>query len=243
MSETQATHTQDVQTTDRRIAWSVLDVVLAVVTGTGIGIVLGGISGALLLGGSGVSDSVMFLVIGTFIYGGIALMSWLLVVKRRSVPIEATGLNKAGPGPILLMIPLTLGVLIMNFIVSLLTATLFGDVPTAEDQLALGSSTLTIVDLVCLLIVGAILAPLVEEFVFRGLLYRAIRSRSGIGAATLITALSFALVHFTPLLIGVFFFFGIILAMVAERFDSLYPPIVLHALNNTVAIGLVYLAQ
>lgn len=228
---------------DRSVRWTVPDVVLAVVVGTVLGILLATATGAGFLRESGASDSVLFLVVGALIYGGIALMTWLLVLKRRSVPVATTGLEKTGAGPILLMIPLTIAVLFTNFVVSAITASMFGSIPTAEDQLALGPSTLTVVDLICLLVVGAVLAPVVEEFVFRGLLYRAIRSRSGVVAASMITAIAFSLVHFTPLLIGVLFVFGLILAAVVERYKSLYPAIVLHALNNAVVIGLVYRAQ
>ena len=211
------------------------------VLGTVLGIVAAGVTAAVALRDA--SSSVTFLVVGAIVYGGVVAMVWLLIVQRRNVTFAELGFRKVGVGSILLMFPLTAAVLIMNFVVSVMTSMFFGDVPTAEDQLSLGPATISVVDLVCLLIVGAVIAPIVEEFVFRGLLYRAIRSRWGIGWASVATALVFSLVHFTPLLIAVFFVFGLILAAVVERYDSLYPPIVLHALNNSVALGLVYISQ
>ena len=220
-----------------------MDAVGAVLAGAVMGIVLAGLIGGFLSRVVDLSGSVAFLLVGSLIYGSVALMTWVIILRRPNVSAGDVGFGEVRPGPIALMIPVTLGVLIMNFIVASLTAGLFGDVPTAEDQLGIGAGTITIVDFVCLLVVAAVLAPIVEELVFRGVLYRAIRSRIGVASATVITALAFSLTHFEPLLIGVFFAFGLVLAFVAERTDSLYPPIVLHALNNTVAIVLLYVSQ
>lgn len=220
--------------------WTLGDVVLAATLGTFMGIVAAGMAAVLLLRDA--SSSVTFLVVGTLVYGAVAGMIGLLVVQRRGVPLVDLGFRNVGIKPVLLMIPMTLVVLIMNFVVAAITAMIFGEVPTAEDQLAI-RETISVVDFACLLVVGAVIAPIVEELVFRGLLYRAIRSRWGIAWASIVTALLFSVVHFTPLLIGVFFVFGLILAAVVEHYKSLYPPIVLHALNNSVALVLLYVSQ
>ncbi|MDQ4143781.1 MAG: CPBP family intramembrane metalloprotease [Actinomycetota bacterium] len=224
------------------VRWTVLDVALAVAVGTGVGIVWSALT-YLLLRDSGLSESVKFFILGTEVYAGVALMTWLLVLKRRGARMSDAGLRKVGPGPILLMVPLTLGVLFVNGVIAQITAAVFGDVPNAQDQLAIEPATITTVDLICLLLVVAVVAPVVEEFVFRGLLYRSARSKWGIGVASVISAVAFACLHFIPLLLGVFFVFGLILAAVAQRFDSIYPAIVVHALNNAVSIGLLYAAR
>ncbi|MCA1694437.1 MAG: CPBP family intramembrane metalloprotease, partial [Actinobacteria bacterium] len=117
-------------------------------------------------------------------------------------------------------------------LLSALVGQLLGDVPTAQEQVIPGQSTLPVWDLLALIAAGAIAAPFAEEFLFRGLLYRYLRSRRSVLAAILISSLVFALAHFTPVLIPVLFVFGIAEALVAERYDSLYPAMALHALNN-----------
>ncbi|MDQ4094831.1 MAG: CPBP family intramembrane metalloprotease [Actinomycetota bacterium] len=218
------------------VQWSVLDVVLAVLAGLATGFVLALVVGAALRDAVNLSGGVGLLLGYVLLYGSVALMLWALVLKRRRVSRQDVGLGGVRPGPIALMIPLTFGVLIMNYIVAVLTTVIFGRVPTAEDQLGVRLQTLTAFDFVCLFIVVVIIAPILEEIVFRGLLYRAIRARIGVASATVITALAFSAMHFQPLLLGVLFAFGVVLALVAEWSDSLYPPIVLHALNNSVAI-------
>jgi membrane protease YdiL (CAAX protease family) len=82
-------------------------------------------------------------------------------------------------------------------------------------------------------------APVVEEFFFRGFLYRALRTRLGIPAAATLAGLAFGLVHvFTGAeAVPVLAFLGVVFCLVYERTGSLYPVIALHALNNTLAYG------
>ena len=80
---------------------------------------------------------------------------------------------------------------------------------------------------------AAIVAPIVEETMFRGLLYSALRARFGIVGAALLSAALFSLVH--PTLPGGFltiWAIGIALALVYERRKSLVPGMVLHGIHN-----------
>lgn len=214
-----------------------MDIVWSVAAGTILGASAGVLSGILLPGR--ISRVATFFVVGVEIYGAIAFMIWLLIVRRRGATFEELGLRRVTPGALVLMIPVTLLALYMNGVVSRLTAFFFGDVPTARDQLALGEA-ISGADLVLLLILTALVAPIVEEVIFRGLLYRVVRARRGVAAAAIVSALAFAMVHFIPLLVGVFFVFGLILSAVAQRYESLYPAIALHSLNNAAVVGLLY---
>ena len=71
------------------------------------------------------------------------------------------------------------------------------------------------------------LAPVVEELVFRGLLYRMLRERWGILVSVAVSAAFFSLIHhgmlFSPQLVG-----GIIFALAYEWSRSLWVSIALH---------------
>jgi hypothetical protein len=84
-----------------------------------------------------------------------------------------------------------------------------------------------------------VLAPIVEELLFRGLLYRYLRGRTGIVLAVALSALVFAVLHVVipPLLV-----MGIVLAILTERTGSLLPGIVLHATNNAMVVLAIWLA-
>ena len=90
-------------------------------------------------------------------------------------------------------------------------------------------------------IVVIVVAPIGEEFFFRGFFYRALRSRLGILAAAAIDGVVFGLIHFsgsdTLELIPVLAFLGFVFCLVYERTKTLYTVIALHAFNNSIAYG------
>ena len=84
-----------------------------------------------------------------------------------------------------------------------------------------------------------VLAPLIEEFFFRGFLYRSFRTSLGVWPAALGAGAIFGAVHATtgveyvPILI----FLGVALCLLYERTGSLYAPIAVHAVNNSLAFA------
>lgn len=88
-----------------------------------------------------------------------------------------------------------------------------------------------------------ILAPLVEELLFRGFLQTFIRKHLGSNQAIVITALCFAFFHFSPEqglgnipIVGSLFSLALFLGYLYERQGSLFAPMALHALFNTISI-------
>ena len=84
----------------------------------------------------------------------------------------------------------------------------------------------------------AIAAPIAEEICFRGMLFGGLRERFPRWAAALISAAIFGALHVTtgisvvPPLIA----FGFVLALLYEKTGSIVPCILLHMLNNSVAL-------
>jgi len=85
------------------------------------------------------------------------------------------------------------------------------------------------------LVVG-LLAPLVEELVFRGAILRSLlrwKQNPWVGIA--ISALLFALIHMNPAQMPHAFLIGLLLGWMYYRTDSIVPGVVYHWVNNTVA--------
>jgi CAAX protease family protein len=85
----------------------------------------------------------------------------------------------------------------------------------------------------------AVAAPIAEEIFFRGMLFGGLRKRLSTLPAAAISALVFGALHATtgvsavpPLII-----FGFVLALLYERTGSLVPGMLLHALNNALALA------
>ncbi len=82
-----------------------------------------------------------------------------------------------------------------------------------------------------------VIAPFVEEFFFRGFLYQGLRNSWGVPLAVLGSAVVFSLIHLTPdkwVPLGIL---GVMLALLREKTGSLWPCIMLHALNNAIAFA------
>jgi len=80
-----------------------------------------------------------------------------------------------------------------------------------------------------------LVAPFAEELFFRGFLYQAFRNSLGVLPGALLSALIFGAIHFEFFKLVQLSILGVILALLFEKTGSLWSPITLHAINNTLA--------
>jgi uncharacterized protein len=105
------------------------------------------------------------------------------------------------------------------------------------DQLGADSSTIA---LVAVSILVCIVAPIAEEFFFRGYVFGALRNWRGVWPAAVITGLLFGAIHGGSAPVGFLVplaVFGFLLCLVYDRTRSLYPCMALHCVNNSIAFG------
>jgi membrane protease YdiL (CAAX protease family) len=89
-------------------------------------------------------------------------------------------------------------------------------------------------------VLTCLVAPIAEEFFFRGFLFSVLASRLGVAVAAVLTGAIFGLIHLpgSPLLgVAVLVAFGALLCVVYWKTGSLIPCMALHALNNAVSFG------
>jgi membrane protease YdiL (CAAX protease family) len=86
------------------------------------------------------------------------------------------------------------------------------------------------------LAVMAGLAPLVEELIFRGLLYGWLAGRWGSVAAWIVSSLAFAAAHVEPAHVILVLPLGLFFGWLRRRADSLWPSLVAHMVNNGLAV-------
>ena len=93
---------------------------------------------------------------------------------------------------------------------------------------------------VAVVFVIAVVAPISEEIFFRGMLFGGLRRRLPTIAAAAISAAVFGALHAPtgPTAVPPLIAFGFVLALLYERSGSLGPAIVLHAINNSLALAL-----
>lgn len=93
-----------------------------------------------------------------------------------------------------------------------------------------------------ILIGGALIAPLVEEIIFRGFIFAGLREEHGWVKAALFSSALFALIHLQPAAIVPIFILGMIFAYLYQRCNSIWPAVIMHVSTNTIALVAVYLA-
>lgn len=88
---------------------------------------------------------------------------------------------------------------------------------------------------------GVIVAPLVEEIVFRGFFFQGLRQAYGSKKAILVSSLVFAAMHLQLEALIPTFILGCALAYVFDKANSIWPGALLHLLVNLLGIGIVML--
>jgi membrane protease YdiL (CAAX protease family) len=83
--------------------------------------------------------------------------------------------------------------------------------------------------------VTAVLGPIVEEALFRGIGFYLL-AQFGQVAAIVVTAIAFALTHGILVGLPIFFIIGVGLGFIRSRTRSIYPPVLLHAGFNGIAL-------
>ena len=114
------------------------------------------------------------------------------------------------------------------------------DISESDDlpqELGVDSSTAA---LVAVAVLVCVLAPIAEELFFRGFCFTALRRTLGMLPGAVLTGIIFGAIHLgsseiefiVPLMV-----FGFLLCLLYVKTGSILPCIVLHALNNALALG------
>lgn len=224
------------------VTWRGRDLALAALAGLVLGIIVMIPVVGLVAGSGGPPTFALYGLVGLVIYACLFLTTWWIALKKRGASLRDAGFRPVSLVTLAKMLPLTIGMMIATALAVTLSAQVFGDVPTAQDQIAPGATSLSFGDFLWILGVAAIAAPIAEEFLFRGMLYRLLRVKMRVAAAVAVSALAFAFLHFIPPLVPALLVMGVVLALVAERYDSLYPAMLVHGLNNGIAVIALYSA-
>lgn len=132
--------------------------------------------------------------------------------------------------------------LVLAWLVTLmLGATVFRHIPTPEQPfqgiVARGGG----LSLALTFIAASIVAPIVEETFFRGVLYTTLRGRMGVWAAAAISSGLFAIIHPLPGGFVPIFVLACAFALMRERTGSLLPSMACHSVYNTLQLVFVVL--
>ena len=178
------------------------------------------VPGALLLRDQGMLPMLALF----FVSALVALALAVAPLGRQALP--ALGLRPAGWRPVVLG---TVGALVVSVAVTQLGIEPEGIKQAMEiaREPALFAASLFVM---------AILAPMVEEAVFRGLLYGWLAGRWGTVAAWIVSSILFAAAHVELAHVILVFPLGLWFGWLRRRTDSLWPSLVAHMVNNGLAV-------
>jgi membrane protease YdiL (CAAX protease family) len=177
-------------------------------------------------------------IAGTYVQDLALIAAAFLLARWLDPPARARqfGLRLTPPGSALGWLVLVwLGFIVFSFIWSVAL-----DIQESDDlpqELGADSSTLA---LVAVAVLVCVMAPIAEEIFFRGFVFTSFRRTLGLPVAAILTGAIFGAIHLggteiefiVPLAV-----FGALLCLLYVWTDSLLPCIVLHALNNALALG------
>lgn len=170
------------------------------------------------------------LILGVYLFG----------IRRRNLSWESVGLRSTTWSWVLISVIVTLILIPIVSLITLAVLFLSGqplDNPQLDFLLPEGLSAL---DAIFMLLLAGIVAPFGEELLFRGVIYTFLRERWGIWLSVLLSSFLFGLIHGNVAVGVTGFLLGVVAAIVYEYSKSLWTAVIVHAINNSLKIALLY---
>lgn len=196
------------------------------------------------------SDEGFFIVafVGQLVPTGV-LIFWLQMRHRdwaRAMGLVGARLRDILYGVVSGVIIYLAGAFGIAIVLSVLYALFTGRELVTPDQIPVELSGVRIL---LAILMAVVLAPLVEEFFFRGLLFRGMRASTRFWPSALGSAAFFGFAHYSLepdvdafgrlFLVIMMFFVGAAFAWIYERRGSLWVPVVAHMTFNTIGLSLI----
>ncbi len=163
----------------------------------------------------------------------------IIYLRFNGLPIRKhLRINRISINTLFSIILISLGFIVIVDELDRIVYILFGE-PEFLQELVEQLKIITIGNGFIIILTTAIVAPIVEEMLFRGYLQKVLEeSWKDITKAILVTSIFFALVHLNPYWIVQIYLLGLVLGYLAWRTNSIIPGIFLHGLNNGFAVAL-----
>lgn len=228
------------------VPWEPLEV-LEVVAALYFGIAFLGVSAGLLLHRTGLGHlelaRVLITVLQYLLFSGVALaLIWKRIRAPRSQRLRALGMRTQKLGRLIVEGVAGYGVLIV-ILVTLGLGSAPGWLAAVQSGENLVMATTNPTARLVLFLLICVIAPVLEELIFRGFVYAGLRRRMPLVGGVVASAMLFALMHNSLQALLPIGLIGVVLAVLYERNRSVLPSIICHALNNTFVFFLMLLAQ
>jgi membrane protease YdiL (CAAX protease family) len=179
-------------------------------------------------------DDITAGITGYVVSAVVAAGAFGAAVAVRIRRVTAFGVRPVATRWLVLGAGLGVGAYVLNIVVAVLYGVLTGDTgtPQGDYQAAAGGGALAFA---LTLVLGAIATPIGEELAFRGVLANAL-SRYGAWVGVLLSSAVFALAHGLNVILPIAFVVGLAAGWLLLRTGSIWPGVVVHAVNNGLSV-------
>jgi membrane protease YdiL (CAAX protease family) len=165
---------------------------------------------------------------------GVLLPIWIVTVGRKGSMTDVF-VQRVSPGIILFTVLGAFLFMVLDLVVWALVDAAF-DVPSSNAYWWQRETPPHGLGLAGLAVTSVLVAPVIEEVLYRGILLRYFGSLLRPGFAATITAFLFAALHFQPVAIPSRFLFGVVAAGLVYVTRSLYPAVAFHMTLNAMSL-------
>ena len=221
----------------RQLDWKDLLLVIA-----GIAIIYFGVGYIFIWLGSWYTYERVLLYLNAFATQAFFLILILIIMKIRRWKWRDFGWKPVQEGYMgqvatLYILAWIINIMYVAFIVSR------GFTPPETDAYTKLLSNNTLITLILNFILAGILAPIIEETLFRGVIFGSLQTYMGKWTAAAVSAAVFSGLHLQAYGFFPRFVLGILLAYLYIRYKSIKPAVALHATNNIMALLLVLFVE
>lgn len=181
-----------------------------------------------------------FILLGELLGALVVIYVSSKVLAKRGVSIRDIGLRvegtrsiRWGVGGWLVSFPLVFSAFFISYLLN-------ADAIKSQQDVSLLFLTSSFWGKLAIAFLAVFIAPPIEEFLFRGLLYSSLRNELGVHLGVILSAFFFASVHHDVSRLLPLMALGSLFAILYEKEGSLIPPIIAHALWNAQTIIALY---
>ena len=163
---------------------------------------------------------------------------WFMAVWREPGGWAALGLSAPSRRWLRLALLAAFGCFLLGVVVAVLATPIFGAPKGPPAPIRPGEVAPTFAFAATFVLTGVLLAPLLEEIVFRGVIFAWLQPRLGFWPAAAIAAILHALVHFDAGAVAPLTAIFVALAWLYERSGTLWAPVIAHGGHNLISMSL-----
>ncbi len=176
-------------------------------------------------------DKMPILMIGSGIF--MLVLLWIIFKMRHKSFAKEIHLKAIGASNI---VPLILVGIALQFVATLAVELIpYPEIWIIDHQQAMDEAV-NLKNIVMTICSVVIYAGVVEEVIFRGLVYTRLKRGMPVVVAAILSSILFGLIHGSPIQVLATILMGLLLVWVFEKFNSIVPCIIVHMANNLTAI-------